>query len=85
MQYCKKLVVTIAVLAVMILDSSAIDCYYCDGPKGEIGGCGQDPFLIKGIAPAVNIIRGTDICFVSLILISKNTEKDKIKLMSSWL
>ena len=57
----------LAIFVTLAVGSLAIDCYLCEGPDGESGGCGQDPFHGgHGVGtPNVNISSYNNICYVS--------------------
>ena len=78
MQRYNKFNFALAVLASMTICSLAIDCYSCNGPDGETGGCGQDPFHGHFVTtPDVNITSDNLSCFVSLLTLNNYFQSTK--------
>ena len=65
----QKLIISFAILAATAMVAAAIECYNCEGPMGEAGGCGQDPWSSLSMsAPDVETTIES-ICYVCRIIL----------------
>ena len=61
-----KFAISLTALVAMAMGTVAISCYDCEGPMGEQGGCGQDPWTSHSMsAPNVDTAADQTMCYVS--------------------